>query len=73
MYSFRFFRDRRDALVCPNLAALREELRAYVPWNTVFRAISQGNGRYVVLMLSPYVIGPAIEGYLTIEAHEVDA
>jgi len=63
-YQFRFYRDRRAYFECDTMQEWRDELRAYCPWNTVYRAISQGGGFYVVLMLSPYVIGPQIEGYL---------
>lgn len=65
-YSFRFFRDSRKAVESHSFEELREELRAYCPANTVFRAISRGDGRYTVLRLSPYLIGPHIEGYLHI-------
>jgi hypothetical protein len=64
-YSFRFFRDRREYFEGNSLQELRDELRAYCPWNTVFRAIAVNRGQYVVLRLSPYLIGPDIEGYLT--------
>ena len=64
-YTFRFFRDYRDYIETDTFDTLRHELRQWEPCNTIFRAISQGNGRYIVLKLSPYIIGPLIEGYLT--------
>ena len=64
VYDFRFFRDYRAPLSVLTFDALRHELRMWSPCNTIFRAIMREPGFYVVLRLSPYVIGPCIEGYL---------
>jgi hypothetical protein len=66
-YQFRFYRDYRNYFECDSLTELREELRAYCPCTTVFRAVARAPGRYTVLRFSPYVIGPMIEGYLWID------
>lgn len=64
-YSFRFKGDYRDSIECNSMQELRDELRAYCPCSTLFRAINVNRGKYVVMRLSPYLIGPDIEGYLT--------
>ena len=64
VYDFRFFQDYRAPLGGLTFDAMRHELRQWAPCSTIFRAIAQGPGFHVVLRLSPYVIGPVVEGYL---------
>jgi hypothetical protein len=65
MYSFRFYKDARDAIECETMNAMRHAIRCYSPCSTIFRAIATAPGRHTVILLSPYMIGPVLVGFLS--------
>ena len=68
---FTFTEFQSDRAITGYHASVLATIRAYCPASTKFKAIGLPvdgvKGRWVVLRMSQYVIGPVVEGYLVEE------
>ena len=65
---FTFTEFQSDRAIIGDRASVLGKIRAYCPASTKFKAIGQpmdgAKGRWIVLRMSQYIIGPVVEGYL---------